>query len=68
MERAYSSNGDPIVMSLEKRQGQDGYRLVYDYQLDRNGYAGRQLSFDKDWSVANAIQFELDADQQSNRH
>lgn len=68
LERAYSSNGDPIVMSLEKRQGQDGYRLVYDYQLDRNGYAGRQLSFDKDWSVANAIQFELDADQQSNRH
>ena len=68
LERAYSSNGDPIVMSLEKRQGQDAYRLVYDYQLDRNGYAGRQLSFDKDWSVANAIQFELDADQQSNRH
>ena len=27
LERAYSSNGDPIVMSLEKRQGQDGSRL-----------------------------------------
>lgn len=68
LERAYSSNGDPIVMSLEKRQDQDGYRLVYDYQLDQNGYAGRQLSFDKNWSEANAIQFELDATQQGNRH
>ena len=68
LERAYASNGDPIMMSLEKRQDQDGYRLVYDYQLDQNGYAGRQLSFDKNWSEANAIQFELDATQQGNRH
>ena len=68
LERAYASNGDPIMMSLEKRQDQDGYRLVYDYQLDQNGYAGRQLSFDKNWSKANAIQFELDATQQGNRH
>lgn len=68
LERAYASNGDPIRMSLEKRQDQDGYRLVYDYQLDQNGYAGRQLSFDKNWSEANAIQFELDATQQGNRH
>jgi len=36
--------------------------------LARNGYACRQFSSNKDWSVANAIQFELDADQQSNRH
>lgn len=68
LERAYASNGDPIMMSLEKSQDQDGYRLVYDYQLDQNGYAGRQLSFDKNWSEANAIQFELDATQQGNRH
>lgn len=68
LERAYASNGDQIMMSLEKRQDQDGYRLVYDYQLDQNGYAGRQLSFDKNWSEANAIQFELDATQQGNRH
>lgn len=68
LERAYASNGDPIMMSLEKRQDQDGYRLVYDYRLDQNGYAGRQLSFDKNWSEANAIQFELDATQQGNRH
>lgn len=67
LERAYASNGDPIQISLEKRKDQDGYRLVYDYQLDRNGYAGRQLSFDKNWSEANAIQFEMDADPQGKR-
>ena len=33
--------------------------MRYDYTIANNGYAGRQLSFDKNWEDRNALTFEM---------
>lgn len=60
LQQAYSSNGDTIQMSLSDSQKNSGqYGMVYDYEVADKGYAGRQLSFEKNWQGANALTFWL---------
>ena len=59
LEKAYSSNGDPISLSLQAAAEQGKYKMRYDYTIANNGYAGRQLSFDKNWEDRNALTFEM---------
>ena len=59
LEKAYSSNGDPISLSLQPAAEQGKYKMRYDYTIANNGYAGRQLSFDKNWEDQNALTFEM---------
>lgn len=59
LEKAYSSNGDPISLSLQVAAEQGRYKMRYDYTIANNGYAGRQLSFDKNWEDRNALTFEM---------
>lgn len=60
LHQAYSSNGDKIQISLSENQKQEGkYGMVYDYEVGDKGYAGRQLSFEKNWQGANALNFWL---------
>lgn len=60
LRQAYSSNGDKIQISLSENQKQEGkYGMVYDYEVGDKGYAGRQISFEKNWQGANALSFWL---------
>lgn len=60
LNQAYSANGDKIQISLTDNQKQGGqYGMVYDYEVGDLGYAGRQLSFEKNWQGANALTFWL---------
>ncbi|NQQ33689.1 LPXTG cell wall anchor domain-containing protein [Streptococcus suis] len=60
LHQAYSSNGDKIQISLSENQKQEGkYGMVYDYEVGDKGYAGRQISFEKNWQGANALSFWL---------
>lgn len=69
LEKAYSSNGDPIKISLVKSSKDGGqYAMAYDYTIANNGYAGRQISFDKSWEKQNALVFDIQSESQGNRH
>lgn len=69
LEKAYSSNGDPIKISLVKSsKGGGQYAMAYDYTIANNGYAGRQISFDKSWEKQNALVFDIQSESQGNRH
>ena len=69
LEKAYSSNGDPIKISLVKSsKGGGQYAMAYDYTISNNGYAGRQISFDKSWEKQNALVFDIQSESQGNRH
>lgn len=57
LEKQYSSNGDPIKLSLSSEKINGNYGLHYQYTIAGNGYAGRQISFDKNWEQANALSF-----------
>lgn len=58
LERTYSSNGDKIQMSLSEAEKASGnYGMAYHFEVADKGYAGRQLSFDKNWEDANALSF-----------
>lgn len=60
LERKYGSNGDPVSLSLSSTMKNSGdYGLQYDFVLGTNGYAGRQISFNKNWSTANALSLWL---------
>lgn len=60
LRQAYSSNGDKIQISLSENQKQEGkYGMVYDYEVGDKGYAGHQISFEKNWQGANALSFWL---------
>ncbi|WP_061600406.1 glycosyl hydrolase [Streptococcus gordonii] len=69
LEKAYSSNGDPIKISLVKSSKDGGqYAMAYDYTIANNGYAERQISFDKSWEKQNALVFDIQSESQGNRH
>ena len=69
LEKAYSSNGDPIKISLVKSsKGGGQYAMAYDYTIANNGYAGRQISFDKSWEKQNALVFDIQSESQGKRH
>ncbi len=68
LEKAYSSNGDPISLSLQPAAEQGKYKMRYDYTIANNGYAGRQLSFDKNWEDRNALTFEMKTEAHPKQH
>ena len=68
LEKAYSSNGDPISLSLQPAAEQGKYKMRYDYTIANNGYAGRQLSFDKNWEDRNALTFEMKTEAYPKQH
>lgn len=60
LERKYGSNGDPVRLSLSDTKKNSGdFGMKYAYSLGANGYAGRQIAFNKDWTTANALSFWL---------
>lgn len=60
LHQAYSSNGDKIEIHLSEHQKQGGqYGMVYDFEVGDKGYAGRQISFEKNWQGTNALTFWL---------
>jgi len=67
LNRNYSSNGDPIQISLSSDAKQGGtYGLKYDYIIGNAGYAGKQTSLPTvDWTGTNAIQFWMKHQSQS---
>lgn len=60
LNQSYANNGDPVSVRLVKNDSEDGYGMEMFYTLADNGYSGRQLSFNKDWTGANAISFYLE--------
>ncbi|PXW92223.1 mannan endo-1,4-beta-mannosidase [Streptohalobacillus salinus] len=70
LDRAYSSNGDPIQLALSESEKVEGsYGLKYEYMLGAQGYAGRQKSLaGVDWTGANGIEFYLKHPPQVDRH
>lgn len=59
LNQNYANNGDPVSIELVKNGSEDGYGMAVHYTLADNGYSGRQLSFNKDWSGTNAVSFDL---------
>lgn len=69
LNKAYSSNGDPITLALvPSKSDENQYRLSYQYRIADNGYAGRQISFDKDWSEQNAFSIDIESIPYADRH
>lgn len=60
LNQSYANNGDPVSIRLVKNDSEDGYGMEMSYTLADNGYSGRQLSFNKDWTGTNAISFYLE--------
>ncbi|GEN55878.1 hypothetical protein GCM10012290_04880 [Halolactibacillus alkaliphilus] len=69
LNRAYSTNGDPIVLALSETEKYTGnYGLEFDYTLGSAGYAGRQTSLGTvDWSESNGVSFWLKHEAQGER-
>lgn len=57
LNQKYVSSGDPITMSLSEVKNSGDYGLKFDYTIASQGYSGRQLSVEKDWSNATGISF-----------
>lgn len=70
LNRNYSSNGDPITLSLTPDHKNSGeYGLRYDWTIGSQGYSGRQTSLGPvDWSGTNAFQFWLKHDEYPGNH
>ncbi|UOE93075.1 glycosyl hydrolase [Alkalihalobacillus sp. LMS39] len=70
LHRNYSSNGDPITLSLTSEFKNNGeFGLKYDYSIGSMGYAGRQTSLGPvDWSGANAFEFWMKHGQLEGNH
>src|SRR5699024_5993679 len=66
LNNSYSSNGDPITLSLSTENKKSGdYGLEYNYTLGSMGYAGAETSLEEvDWTGTNAFQFWLKNDEQ----
>ncbi|MDG5471526.1 CIA30 family protein [Jeotgalibacillus sp. ET6] len=61
LNQEYSSNGDPIILSLnEENKNSGNYGLAYHFTIGSSGYAGRQTSLGPvDWTGTNAFEFWL---------
>ena len=42
--------------------------LFYDYTIANNGYAGRQISFDKSWEKTKCLVLDIQSESQGKRH